>query len=97
MCVSQKILNTALYTSSKSDYKKHPMGCVIFKGSKVISKGYNFVCANGTMTMHAEAHALEQLIRRHGLLRNFRKTLSSLKTDSSKPCRKGGSIQTSSG
>jgi len=97
MCVSQKILNTALHTSLNSDYKKHPMGCVIYKGSKIVSKGYNFLCANGKMTIHAEAHALEQIVRRHGLLKIFRKMLTSLKVDSSKPYRKGCSIQTFGG
>ena len=97
--MNSKIINSALKYSEKSNFTKHPMGCVIFKGNKIISSGYNMILGSGKATLHAEQCAIEQLARRHNRLRDLRKLLSfaskafSLKSYSSVQYRKGGTLQ----
>lgn len=71
-----RIINSALKTCEKSNFVKHPMGCVIFKGSKIVSSGANLVMGSGKATLHAEQNAIEQLARRHGKLRQLRQLLN---------------------
>lgn len=73
--MNSKIINSALKYSEKSNFTKHPMGCVIFKGNKVISSGYNMILGSGKATLHAEQLAIEQLARRHNRLKDLRKLL----------------------
>jgi tRNA(Arg) A34 adenosine deaminase TadA len=74
--MNSKIINRALKYSEKSNFLKHPMGCVIFKGNKVVSSGYNMILGSGRATLHAEQLAIEQLARRHNRLRDLRKLLT---------------------
>lgn len=48
-------VNEALNEASKSTNKKHSHGCVIVKGGKIISRGYN------DQNKHAEINALKKL------------------------------------
>ena len=77
-----RIINTALKTCEKSNFSKHPMGCVIFKGSKIVSSGSNLLIGSGKATLHAEQNAIEQLARKHNKLKQLRHCLnkSSIKT-----------------
>jgi len=70
-----RIFCRAMQTSTKSNYDKHQMGCVIFKGKKIVSTGYNLVFGSGKASLHAEAHAMENLARKHGVLKDLRKNL----------------------
>ena len=74
--MNSKIINSALKYSEKSNFLKHPMGCVIFKGNKIVSSGYNMILGSGRATLHAEQNAIEQLARRHNRLRDLRKLLT---------------------
>jgi tRNA(Arg) A34 adenosine deaminase TadA len=80
--MNYRIINSALRTCEKSNFSKHPMGCVIFKGNKIVSSGANLILGSGKATLHAEQNAIEQLVRRHGKLRQLRQSLSkhSIKT-----------------
>ena len=74
--MNYRVINSALKTCEKSNFSKHPMGCVIFKGNKIISSGANLVIGSGKATLHAEQNAIEQLARKHGKLRQLRSILS---------------------
>ena len=94
--MNHRIINAALETSTKSNFKKHPMGCVIFKGSKIITSGANLVFGSGKATLHAEQNAIEQLARKYGKLKYLRKLLNrpetikdTLNDYSKSQCRKG--------
>jgi tRNA(Arg) A34 adenosine deaminase TadA len=89
--MNSKIINSALKYSEKSNFTKHPMGCVIFKGNKIVSSGYNMILGSGRATLHAEQNAIEQLARRHNRLRHLRKLLTknSLIPYLEPQCRKG--------
>ena len=97
--MNSKIINSALKYSEKSNFSKHPMGCVIFKGNKIISSGYNMVLGSGKATIHAEQLAIEQLARKHNRLRHLRKLLnfcsnfSSVNNYNYSQYRKGGTLQ----
>ncbi len=90
--ISNKIMDSAFTASLKSNFTKQPMGCIVFKGKKVVSEGYNYVYGSGRATIHAEAFALENLARRHGLLSTYRHLISnyscSLKAKVRPQCRK---------
>lgn len=102
--MNYRIINSALKTCEKSNFVKHPMGCVIFKGNKIVSSGANLMIGSGKATLHAEQNAIEQLARKHGKLRKLRQILSkhgiktrktnmhmdSLTVYSYPQCRKGG-------
>jgi deoxycytidylate deaminase len=79
------------------------MGCVIFKGKQVISRGYNQVYDRNSekpkamATMHAEMSSIEELARKLNLIKDLRKLLVSTKVFNPcsfsnrlvKSCRKG--------
>ena len=104
--MKHRIIQAALDTSRKSNFAKFPMGCVIFKGNKIVSSGCNMMFGSGVTTLHAEQNAIEQLARRHGRLRHLRRLLikspsvpfrSTVHMDSLSPyfessCRQGHSI-----
>lgn len=92
--MNYKIVKTALEVSKNSNSQHHSMGCVIFQGKKIVSKGYNSILGSKSASLHAEASAIERLVRSHGLLKEFRKVLDfssrcSLKPYSLRECRKG--------
>jgi tRNA(Arg) A34 adenosine deaminase TadA len=74
--LKHRIVKAALETSRKSNFTKHPMGCVIFKGNEIVSSGCNLMFGSGSTTLHAEQNAIEQLARRHGRLRHLRRLLN---------------------
>lgn len=98
-----RILDLALRESRKSNIYAKGMGCVIFKGKQVISRGYNQVYdrnsikPKGLATMHAEMSSIEELARKLNLIKDLRKLLVSTKVFNPysfnnrliKSCRKG--------
>lgn len=78
-----RILNLALREARKSNIHSKGMGCVIYRGNKVISKGYNQVYdrnsekPKGLATMHAEMSSIEDLARKLNLIKDLRKLLVS--------------------
>jgi deoxycytidylate deaminase len=98
-----RILDLALRESRKSNIYAKGMGCVIFKGKQVISRGYNQVYDRNSQkpkalaTMHAEMSSIEELARKLNLIKDLRKLLVSTKvfnpcsfnTRLVKSCRKG--------
>ena len=104
--IKRRILETALKESRKSNISIQQMGCVIFKGNKIISKGFNQVYDRNSSkpkaiaTIHAEMNTIENLARKHNILKDFRKLListrgccpteiCSLKASLNLPYRKG--------
>ena len=83
--MSFRKIQIALNASIHSTFTKQPRGCAIFDGKKLVAKGCNYFCGSGHSTMHAEADAIEQLARRHGLLKPLRKMLSSIPIASDVP------------
>ncbi len=77
MSLNRRIISAALSSCKKSNFCR-PMGCVIFRGKKVISEGANMIMGSGKATLHAEQNAIEQILRRHGLLRTFRHIMTKL-------------------
>jgi tRNA(Arg) A34 adenosine deaminase TadA len=77
MSMNRRIVSAALTSCKKSNFSK-PMGCVIYRGKKVISEGANMIMGSGKATLHAEQNAIEQILRRHGLLRPFRHIMNKL-------------------
>ena len=75
-----RFISAALKASLDSNFTKQPMGCVVYKGNKIIVSGYNSKLGSGKATLHAEQHAIEQLARRHRLLPYLRKLLKSYDT-----------------
>ena len=75
--MNRRIVSAALSSCKKSNFSK-PMGCVIYRGKKVISEGANMIMGSGKATLHAEQNAIEQILRRHGLLRPFRHIMNKL-------------------
>jgi tRNA(Arg) A34 adenosine deaminase TadA len=104
--MKHRIVQAALETSRKSNFTKFPMGCVIFKGNKIVSSGCNLMFGTGDTTLHAEQNAIEQLARRYGRLKRLRRLLNktpsvsprsvvhmdSLSPCFESPCRQGHSI-----
>jgi deoxycytidylate deaminase len=98
-----RILDLALRESMKSNIYAKEMGCVIFKGKQIISRGYNHVYDRNTFrppasaTMHAEMTSIENLARKLNIVKDLRKLLVSTKVYNSntvchrtqKQCRKG--------
>jgi tRNA(Arg) A34 adenosine deaminase TadA len=97
-----RILDLALREAQKSNIYAKGMGCVIFKGKQVISRGYNQVYDRNTIkpkafaTMHAEMTSIENLARKLNMIKDLRKLLvntkvynSSLNARIQKSCRKG--------
>lgn len=98
-----RILDLALRESKKSNIYAKGMGCVIFKGKQVISRGYNQVYDRNSekpkalATMHAEMSSIEDLARKLNLIKDLRKLLVSTKIYNpyslnprlTKSCRKG--------
>lgn len=78
MAMNRRILSAAITSCRKSNFNKQPMGCVIYRGKKVISEGANIIFGSGKATLHAEQNAIEQILRRHGLLRTFRHILTKI-------------------
>jgi len=104
--IKRRILETALKESKKSNIPIQQMGCVIYKGKKIVSKGYNQVydrnseIPKGKASIHAEMNTIENLARKHNVLKDFRRLLvntrgycpseiCSLKTSLKLPYRKG--------
>jgi deoxycytidylate deaminase len=104
--INRRILGLALRESKKSNISIQQMGCVIFKGNQIISKGFNQVYDRNSerpkaiATIHAEMNTIENLARKHNLLKEFRRLLvatrgycpsevCSLKTSMKLPYRKG--------
>lgn len=61
--VLKRHFNLAKKLASKSDHHSYRLGCVIFKGSKVLSLGYNQIkthtqSPHDWKMIHAEFHAL---------------------------------------
>jgi tRNA(Arg) A34 adenosine deaminase TadA len=93
--MKHRIIQAALATSRKSNFAKFPMGCVIFKGNKIVSSGCNLMFGSGDTTLHAEQNAIEQLARKYGRLKSLRRLLnktpvasprSVVQTDALLPC-----------
>ena len=77
MSMNRRIISAAMSSCKRSNFSK-PMGCVIYRGKKIISEGANMIMGSGKATLHAEQNAIEQILRRHGLLRAFRHIMSKL-------------------
>jgi deoxycytidylate deaminase len=81
--IKRRILEAALKESRKSNITIQQMGCVIYKGKQVISKGFNQVYDRNSpspkakATIHAEMDTIENLARKHNILKDFRKLLIS--------------------
>lgn len=93
--LQRRIYETAIRESFKSNLKDHHMGCVIFQKNKILSTGVNMVLGTKETSMHAEAVAIERILRKHRLLKPFRMMLThrcSLKLGELLQCRKGGSL-----
>jgi len=98
-----RILDLALRESQKSNIVAKEMGCVIFKGKQIISRGYNYVYERNIIkppasaTMHAEMTSIENLARKHNMIKDLRKLLVNTKAYNTsivsprliKQCRKG--------
>ena len=97
-----RILDLALRESQKSNIYAKGMGCVIFKGKQIISRGYNQVYdrnslkPKATASMHAEMTSIENLARKLNMIKDLRKLLVNTKINNSslnpkviKSCRKG--------
>jgi len=98
-----RILNLALREAQKSNIYEKNMGCVIYKGKQIISRGYNQVYDRNSFkpkapaTMHAEMTSIENLARKLNMIKDLRKLLlntklynvSSLNARPIKQCRKG--------
>ena len=78
--MSFRMIHSALEASLKSNFLKQQMGCVVYRGKKIIVSGYNSRFGSGKATLHAEQHAIEQLARRHRLLPHLRKLLKMYQT-----------------
>lgn len=104
--INRRILEVALKESKKSNIAIQQMGCVIYKGKQIISKGFNQVYDRnsevpaGKASIHAEMNTIENLARKHNLLKDFRKLLvttrgycpseiCSLRPSMKLQCRKG--------
>ena len=98
-----RILDLALRESLKSNIYSKEMGCVIFKGKQIISRGYNQVYDRNTIkpkaiaTMHAEMTSIENLARKLNIIKDLRRLLVDTRVFNSsivssrikKQCRKG--------
>jgi deoxycytidylate deaminase len=80
-----RILDLALRESRKSNITTKEMGCVIFKGNQIISRGYNYIYERNILkppafaTMHAEMTSIENLARKHNMIKDLRKLLVNTK------------------
>lgn len=72
MPLTQNMINIVAKSASlsKMEYK---MGCGIFRGKKLLSSGYNLKLSE--CSRHAEMSAIENLMRKLGLLNRFRTLL----------------------
>jgi tRNA(Arg) A34 adenosine deaminase TadA len=86
MSTKYRFVSAALKASLASNFTKQPMGCVVYRGNKIVVSGYNSRFGSGKATLHAEQHAIEQLARRHRLLPNLRKLLKTYDTPIVEPC-----------
>jgi tRNA(Arg) A34 adenosine deaminase TadA len=75
--MNRRIISAALSYLGDSNFSKK-MACVIYHGKKVLSGGANMILGSGKATLHAEQNAIEQILRRHGLLRTFRHIMTKL-------------------
>ena len=62
--MNEKYMNIALIEAKKA-YKKNevPIGCIIVKNNKIISKAYNKKEKTNVVTKHAEIIAIVQLMK----------------------------------
>jgi deoxycytidylate deaminase len=84
-----RILDLALRESQKSNIYAKGMGCVIFKGKQIISRGYNQVYDRNSLkpkavaSMHAEMTSIENLARKLNMIKDLRKLLINTKIHNS--------------
>ena len=63
--MNEKFLNYALLEAKKAGKKKEiPVGCVVVKNNKIISKGYNYREKSNNVLMHAEIVAISKACKK---------------------------------